>query len=49
MSLEDHDPCGRSVSVTTDGNVSTVKAMITENPWITEDKLKDTLNLSSGS
>ena len=48
-SLEDSDRHGRPISVTTDGNVNDVKTLIKENPRITEDEIKDTLNLSSGS
>ena len=48
-SLEDSDRYGRPISVATDGNVNDVKNLIKENPRITEDEIKDTLNLSSGS
>ena len=48
-SLEDSDRCGRQISVTTDGNGNGVKTLIKEKARITEDEIKDTLNLSSGS
>ena len=48
-SLEDSDRYGRPISVATDGNVNDVKNLIKENPRITEDEIKYTLNLSPGS
>ena len=48
-SLEDSDRCGRPKSVTIDENVARVKELIEENPRITVEEMKDTLNLTTGS
>ena len=48
-SLEDSDRCGRPKSVTIEENVTRVKELIEENPRITVEEMKDTLNLTTGS
>ena len=48
-SLEDEDRCGRPVIVHTEKNVESVKSLITEDPRITENEIKEVLKISSGA
>ena len=47
--FEDSDHCGHLVTVATKNNVAKVKYLIKEDPQITENKIKDSFKLSSGS
>ena len=48
-SLDDDNRCGRPATVNTDKTVEIVKRQIIEDPRITENEMKETLKISSGT